>query len=327
MSHKDSSRFKDMMPRFVDLISVIIPVYNAEPYLERCLNSVLNQDYPNTEIVLVNDGSTDGSLSICENYAMRNPDKFRILNQCNTGASIARKNGIEVSKGEFLMFVDSDDYVSPHYVSALYDALTKAHANIALCPMKRIDAGESQTFSNIYHTRVMTEDELFLRFFKYEFWGFGGGIYRRENYKGIKFPQATVNEDYFVKAQMFVNEDSFGYVEEPLYCYEQHPGSLSKQPLSLRALGEFDNAIATWEYIKTNKPKYSNRALAIASEAACKWLGALNRCDMDDKRIFSEYLNSIRRFLKQHLFRIVLNPHLLWKIKIVLIKELVRQNK
>ena len=306
------------------LVSVIIPIYNADRYLSRCIESVLKQDYQDIEIILVNDGSTDSSLSVCQVYRNRYPEKVRVLNQTNMGASIARKNGIQAAKGEFLMFVDSDDFVSPYYVSALYDALNMAHANIALCPMKRIDVGEPHNFYNIYHTRVMSEDELFRRFFKYEFWGFWCGIYRKENFNNLSFPEATVNEDYFVKAQMFVNEDSFGYVEEPLYCYEQHPGSLSRQPLSLRALGEFDNALAAWEYIKTNKPKYSNRALAIASEAACKWLGALNRCDMDDKGLFSKYQNAIRRFLKQHLFSIVLNPHLLWKIKIVLLMELAR---
>ena len=306
------------------LVSVIIPIYNADRYLSRCVESVLKQDFPDIEIILVNDGSTDSSLSVCQDYNNRYPEKVRVLNQTNMGASIARKNGIQAAKGEFLMFVDSDDFVSPRYVSALYDALTMAHANIAICPMKRIEEGESLNFYSIYHTRVMGEDELFRRFFKYEFWGFGSGIYRKENFNNLIFPEATVNEDYFVKAQMFVNENSVGYVEEPLYCYEQHPGSLSRQPLSLRALGEFDNAVATWEYIKTNKPKYSNHALAIASEAAGKWLGVLNRCDMDAKRLFSEYLNAIRRFLKQNLFRIVLNPHLLWKIKIVLLRELAR---
>lgn len=302
------------------LISVVIPVYNAERYLVRCVESVLSQYYPNVEIVLVNDGSTDGSLSICQDYKNRYPEKVQVLNQTNMGASIARKNGIQAAKGEFLMFVDSDDFVSPHYVSALYDALIMAHANIALCPMKRIDVGESQNFSSIYHKRVMAEQELFRRFFKYEFWGFGGGIYRKENFNNLIFPKATVNEDYFVKAQMLVTEGSVGYVEEPLYCYEQHLGSLSRQSLSLRALGEFDNAVATWEYVKANKPEYSNQALAIASEAACKWLGKLTR---ENSKVYNAYYRRIRNFFKRNVVKIILNSFLLWKVKLIIVKNLI----
>lgn len=305
------------------LISIIIPVFNAGKYLARCLDSVIAQDYKNIEIVLINDGSTDNSADICEVYAKR-VQKIKVIHQYNVGASLARKRGIQESVGEFLMFVDSDDIVSPYYVSALYCAMVEAKANIALCPMMRVEAGEVPNFVKSPGIRTMAKEELFRRFFKYEFWGFWGGIYRKKSFNNLIFPEATVNEDYFVKAQMFVNENSVGYVEEPLYCYEQHPGSLSRLPLSLRALGEFDNAIATWEYVKTNKPKYSNHALAIASEAACKWLGALNRCDVDDKGLFTEYLNAIRGFLKQNFLWIVLNPHLLWKIKVVILRELAR---
>lgn len=303
------------------LISVIIPVFNADRYLTRCLDSVLSQKYKNIEIILVNDGSTDDSLKICNTFASRFP-YIKILDQNNTGASLARKRGISEAKGEYLVFVDSDDFVSPYYVSALYDALSGSNSDIALCPMKRIDIGDNPDFSESIKTRKMLKDELFKRFFKYEFWGFWGGIYRRRLFDRLVFPEATVNEDYYVKAQMFAGEEAVGYVEEALYCYEQHPGSLSKQPLSLRALGEFDNALATWEFIRLKLPDYSNQALAIASEAACKWLGALNN-QTDSRPEFQRYQYSIKRFLKTNFLAISINPHLYWKIKVVLCYHLL----
>ena len=301
-------------------ISIIVPVYNAEKYLDRCIGSLLNQDYPSTEIVLVNDGSTDGSRAICQSFADKFPEKIRLINQQNTGASIARKNGIDAASGQYLMFADSDDFVSQQYVSALYEALIKSNAEIALCPVKRIAIGEAPDFATRITTRTMQSDELFRRFFKYEFWGYVCGIYHRSVFDDLVFPVATVNEDYYIKAQMFVKQGTVGYVEEPLYCYEQHPGSLSKQPLSLRALGEFDNAKATWEFITNHAPAYSNQALAISSEAATKWLNRLNKTD---EPLYADYKIAIFEFLKGNRKAILLNPSLLWKIKILLIRAYV----
>ena len=298
-------------------ISIIVPVYNAEKYLDRCIGSLLNQDYPSTEIVLVNDGSTDGSRAICQSFADKFPGKIRLINQQNTGASIARKNGIDAASGQYMMFADSDDFVSQQYVSALYEALIKSNAEIALCPVKRIAIGEAPDFATRITTRTMQSDELFRRFFKYEFWGYVCGIYRRSVFNDLVFPVATVNEDYYIKAQMFVKQATVGYVEEPLYCYEQHPGSLSKQPLSLRALGEFDNAKATWEFITNHAPAYSNQALAIASEAATKWLNALNSKGVLPEE-YKPYSDNIRNFIKRNFSAIMLNPYFLWKVKIVM---------
>lgn len=267
----------------------------------------------------MNDGSTDDSLSICERYA-ENYSNFRIINQCNTGASIARKNGIEVSKGEYLIFVDSDDYVSPHYVSALYNSLIRTATDIAVCRMKRLNPGGAYDFQKPARECILTQEELFKRFFKYEFWGYGAACYKRTVFDDIIFPEATVNEDYYVKAQMFSKEEKVAYVDTALYFYEQHTGSLSKQPLSLRALGEFDNALATWNYIKVSVPQYSGQALAIASEVACKWLGNLKTTT---DHHFDSYKLQISDFVKDNLCRIIFNPMLLWKIKLVIIRNLI----
>lgn len=299
------------------LVSVVIPVYNAELYLDRCINSVLDQDYENEEIVLVDDGSTDRSSLICSEYADKYPRRIQVVCQQNQGASIARKNGIAASHGEFLMFVDSDDFVSRQYVSALYNGMLNSGADLALCPAKRIEVGESPCFPSRTTSRTMFKKELFHRFFNYEFWGFPGGIYRKDLFGRLQFPLATVNEDYYVKAQMFAAVDFVGYVEEPLYCYEQHLGSLSKQPLSLKALGEFDNAQATWEYFVKHKPEFSIQALAIASEVASKWLGKLNNSDSSSPEIIL-YKNRIKQFVTSNLIGIIFNPSLSWKVKIVM---------
>lgn len=100
------------------MISIIVPVYNVEDYLEECLESIKNQTYTDIEVILVNDGSTDGSKEICERYCQQNP-RFHFINQKNQGQSVARNNGVAVSTGEFITFVDSDDVISEKYIEML----------------------------------------------------------------------------------------------------------------------------------------------------------------------------------------------------------------
>ena len=105
-----------------DLISVVIPVYNVEQYLPKCIESIMNQTYKNLEIILVNDGSTDGSQKICEEYKSID-NRIKIINKENGGLSDARNVGIDNSSGNYITFIDSDDYIDDDYVYTLYKSL------------------------------------------------------------------------------------------------------------------------------------------------------------------------------------------------------------
>lgn len=307
------------------LISIIIPVYNVGQYIGRCIESLLAQEYKDLEIILVDDGSTDGSSALCDKWADSCGDKIQLIHQKNQGASIARKNGIALAKGEYLTFVDSDDYVVPQYVSGLYRAAAETNTKVAVCPFLKVRPDEDYSLETIPQPIIqsLTQHEIFKRFFKYEFWAFWGAIYHKSLFDNLIFPTATVNEDYFVKAQIFSKVESVGYYPRPLYIYEKHPGSLSNQHLSLKALGEFDNAYATWKFISRHNAKYKNQALAIVSEAACKWLIALNRVNVNLSNSIIDYRIYIAHFLRENLFRILLNSHLKLPVRFRLINEYI----
>ena len=117
------------------MISVIVPVYNAEEYLEECLESIKNQTYTNIEVILVNDGSTDGSKEICEQYCEKD-NRFKLVNQENQGQSVARNLGVAESVGQFIMFVDSDDVVRENIVEVLLSYM-KEDVDLVECNLVR----------------------------------------------------------------------------------------------------------------------------------------------------------------------------------------------
>lgn len=308
-----------------DLVSIIVPVYNASDYLCRCVDSLLFQDYSDLEIVLVDDGSTDGSSHLCDSYADQYA-QIKVIHQKNAGASIARKKGIEVSKGAFLMFVDSDDYVSVDYVSLLYTALKEYDADMTVCSQKRVFPGYVAESKVPNCVSELAMKNLYRRFFKYEFWGMPGGCYKREFFSNVIFPEATINEDYYIKAQLFTQCKKVVYVSGDHYFYEYHEGSLSHQRLSLRALGEFDNAEATWTYMKEFNRNFALHALSIVSEVSCKWLGTINRWRRSGGKddAIMDYVDRIRTFVRKNFTKIVSNPHLSWKIKVYIVWEYAR---
>lgn len=295
------------------LISVIIPIYNSENYLNRCIDSVLEQDYSNIEIILVDDGSKDKSPIICDTYAAQNKNIIA-LHIPNGGASLARKKGIEIAKGKYFSFIDSDDYVTKNYISALYTAIQKYHTQIAGCHVKITTTNDKTRAETTFTTSLLIENELMYRFFHYEFWGMPGGLYKRDILFNLYFPKETLCEDYLIKAQIFIQTPQMALVESPLYIYEKHEGSLSNTPLSLRAFEEFKNTYRVYEIIKQKRPQYAGLALKNVVETCIKLL----LMDTLSKR--SQYAiqyKPIHKFLKAEEYNIYNNKYLLKKLKFI----------
>ena len=128
-------------------VSIIVPVYNVEKYLKRCLESLVNQTLKDIEIICVNDGSTDGSLAILNEY-VRNDDRIVVINQENSGQSVARNRGIDVAKGEYIGFVDSDDWVCEDYFERLHNSAIQNNAEIAVGGIIRLHKFNGRKFLN-----------------------------------------------------------------------------------------------------------------------------------------------------------------------------------
>lgn len=210
-------------------ISLIIPVYNAELYLRKTLDSVLNQTYKDFEVVAINDGSTDSSLNILEEYKLKF-DKITIINQNNKGIGITRNEGIKAAKGEYISFLDSDDFISNDYLETLYKLITKSDADISCCNFNFYsDHGINFPMPFSCKPGVYSSDEalknLILDLTIHHFsWG---KLYKRELFinNDIKFYNMYF-EDVATCPKIFYFAKKVAITNKSMYYYRRHRSSI-----------------------------------------------------------------------------------------------------
>lgn len=204
------------------LISVIVPVYNVEGYLDTCLASLAGQSYSNIEVILVDDASTDGGGHVCDAWTAKD-SRFQVIHLPeNEGLSAARNWGVRRAAGTYIVFVDSDDYVELHILEALYDALMENCGEISICGNEglRLRAGPAQVLSPEEAARCMARRTLFL-------WTAWGKLFPAELVKQIPFDrQALCCEDLLFFYQVLRRVQQIAYVPDPLYHYVYREGSI-----------------------------------------------------------------------------------------------------
>lgn len=220
-----------------DLISIIVPVYNVEQYLSRCIDSIIDQTYTNLEIILVDDGSPDRCGEMCEEYAARDK-RIKVIHKENGGLSEARNAGIDASSGKYLMFVDSDDYIAPDMVKKLYDALVAADADMSICNFKYIwenaDEEDKSFNQNLPIKDEITSSGEVLSHSLFEpkswFWIVSWNkLYKYELFDNIRFPKGKIHEDEFIAHRIFYKCKRIAGVSGQLYFYWQRKGSIMSE--------------------------------------------------------------------------------------------------
>lgn len=205
-------------------ISVIVPVYNVELYVGRCLDSLNAQlGVIPTEIIVVDDGSTDESGRIVDDY--RSDSRFRVVHQCNQGFSGARNTGLELARGRYICFVDSDDYVEPTFLQTMYTAIEKEDADIVEVGYYKLF--EDGTTKQMLHPAVSLHNDATGVIFQYPglFWG---KLYRRELFENIRLPEGYWYEDTIVHFLLFRMCEAFVYLPQPLYAYRVNEKGITK---------------------------------------------------------------------------------------------------
>lgn len=295
-------------------ISVIVPVYNVEEYIHKCLDSILRQTYFQLEIILVDDGSTDKSGKICDEYAQRD-ERIKVIHKSNGGLSDARNAGLNIATGELIGFVDSDDYIHEQMYEILQRIMEEEQADIVYCKrvivrnsmvQKYVDSDTRQCWISLDALEKMYEP------------GFAGmatvawnKLYKKEIFDNIRFPKGMIFEDNYIIHQLYDKAQKVVFIDKTLYYYIERGESIMRKPYTLRSL---DKLKGTYERVDYTKGKvsdslyekviadyhyYSEKHYAMVKSTFPEEKKILKKIHNDYKRIYKENKKVFRTFYKK----------------------------
>lgn len=256
-------------------ISILVPIYNVETYLPRCIESVLSQDFTNYELILVDDGSTDKSGKICERYASKYPQNIKLIYQKNSGSDAARLTGFQKASGKYIMFLDSDDYLLPNALTVLYNKIEEGY-DIVKGINRRVYSDGSYTTERhrIFNEEVIGNENYLSKVINADIAPYlWGGLYRRDLIQEDDFKQIlsfTVGEDWLLNIAIARRVNKMICIDKEVYCYFINNNSIMQSKVCSYEYGErmrtvvdsltcnYGDSIKFWVNVNKTKVLISN---------------------------------------------------------------------
>lgn len=300
------------------LISVIIPIYNVEIYLKKCINSIINQTYSNLEIILVDDGSTDESGDICDYYANID-NRISVIHKTNSGQSDARNVGIDMCNGDYIYFIDSDDYANLNALERLLKLAETMDADLVIADINIVNEDYiilETTASKMGYIEIFTPEEGVDRFIELD-WGPWNKLYSNNIFKNIRFPSKKIHEDEAIMLHIFFYTTKIVYTHEKLYNYLKRSDSTTGVSYSKKKIDWFEAWKENVDFSKTNFPNSYKKALSKLVVTAVYNLD--NLILMNDKNA-NILKKSILETLNKYQKEIYFNKHISinYKIRVML---------
>ena len=302
------------------MISVIIPVYNEEKYLSRCIDSVVNQTYTDIEVLLVDDASEDNSGAICDEYAKKDA-RIQVIHKEHSGISDTRNQGLERASGEFISFVDSDDYIAPDMLEVLHHLIIRYDSDISCCACYDV-------FENHQVTHHLEENEFCcdrVKAFEFILRGMGlpslcNKLFKRSIIGDIRFPHGKVYEDCFFTPEVLCRIHRLAVTTKPLYFYNRRSNSITTKPFRQRDLDVIEAYNKCYSMVRESCPEalcYAKFRLAYAYFAVLDKMLCLG-----NYKELPEYPEVVK-YLKKHTFSILCDSGFGWPRKVAALALLV----
>ena len=313
------------------MVSVIVPIYNVEKYLKRCIDSILNQTYKNLEIILVDDGSPDKCPEICDEYA-KSDKRIKVIHKQNAGVSAARNDGLAIAQGDLIGFVDPDDYIVSEMYECMVNSIETYSSDMVVCGYDYID--ENGNVTRPY--KVKSDEKLTQKQFvsmqvdmpptvRHVVWN---KLFRKSLFNGIRFPEKMhSSEDVYVLCSYVKKITGCVFIHKPLYKNLVRSGSATHGGLSVESLAlsfKAHNKMHTEAIFLY--PDLKNHSLAFLLDVCTlKYNEAKSKVaamDESEQKKYRCYLNDMKSFIKKYAWRGLLNGEIYWKTRIsyILIK-------
>lgn len=282
-------------------ISVIIPIYNVEKYLEKSIESVINQTYENLQIILIDDGSTDGSGEICDNFANRD-SRVEIYHRVNAGVSASRNFGMSKAIGEYLIFVDADDWLEPEYCEKLLRFAILNELDVVVCNHRDIGKNFEKEAKLIENEKIISNKEECIKdyinnqFYVYVVWG---KLYKRDIIKNLIFKEMKIGEDTCFMIDIFNKIDKIGFMPYVGYNYLCREGAITKiEKFGDKDIDRIRISMYFLDYCRNYFPKYITKATEMLLYRTSRELFELYQKETISNCKY--YSNKIKELLSSH---------------------------
>ena len=278
------------------LISVIVPIYKVEEYLDKCVDSIVNQTYTNLEIILVNDGSPDNCPKMCDEWSKKD-SRIKVIHKENGGLSDARNAGIDIANGDYITFIDSDDYIELNYVEFLYNNLIQNNADISMgkqyvkYPNKTLNTGSGNIY--VLNPHDCLEKMLYGEDFDVSAWA---KLYKRELFKDIRYPKGRIFEDAATTYKLIDKSNMVVLNSQPIYNYIMRENSIINAEFKEN---KFELITSTFEMTDYINNKYPDLNKACARRNMYAYLSTLMQL-AKSKNKNKEYLNRLMTYIKKN---------------------------
>lgn len=307
-------------------ISIIVPIYNVEKYLPKCIDSILNQTFKNFELILVNDGSPDRCGAICDSYAALD-SRIVVIHKENGGVSSARNAGLDTARGNYIGFVDPDDYIDPEMYSTLFNLCKDRNADISVCKFAREINGKIQYNEEEKQIIKLDNEHGMVELFKGILYRFSlcNKLFKMHCFEGIQFPEGRIHEDLSTTYLLFSKASKIVYQSFKGYIYVKREESILTSRYNEKRLQAFMGWQEIIEFIKQRYPKLINQVIACYSYFCLDHMTyVLSQLDDEKKQI--ELLNVIRKYFKEEKYLILKSPILTIRNKFNLILLYINPN-
>lgn len=282
------------------IISIIVPIYNVGKYLPKCIESILNQTFKNFELILVNDGSTDNSGVVCDDYAKKDT-RIKIIHKSNGGVSSARNAGLYVAKGEYIGFVDPDDYIDKNMYEKLYRLCIDNNSDIAICRFNREINGKIQNKESTEEIIELNNMEVMNELFKGNLYRFSlcNKLFSKKCFNDVLFPKERIHEDLSTTYKLFANSKKAVYINYCGYIYVRRENSILTSTYNEKRLQAFIAWDEIIEFIDKNYYEIIEQVIATFTYwCVDNILYILNQVNNSKKK--NNYLNIIQKYTTKY---------------------------
>ena len=289
-----------------ELISIVVPVYKVEKYLEKCVKSILKQTYTNLEIILVDDGSPDKCGQLCDELA-KTDNRIKVFHKANGGLSDARNYGVERANGEYIGFVDSDDYIHENMYEELYKAIKKSGTAIAECGVTRVYKNTLRPHYEGEDYFLVLDREGYLKEYLENKRLYGSAwckLIHKNLAKKIKFPTGKIYEDAFYTLELLKTVDKYTLISGNYYYYYIRENSITTRPFSAKDMDYIEIMDQIRDYTLSNFPKFKEQLLVRLIYA---YLSIFNQLIVLDNYKTKKEYKVLKNKLKDNYFKVVVN--------------------